>query len=85
LFCTCLIELKERVEVHPYCRQMKLRAFCSEKGIQLCAYSPLGGTGTPWANNYVMDSPVLKQIAREMGKTVAQVTLGASAASSNHA
>ncbi|KAF8674863.1 hypothetical protein HU200_047996 [Digitaria exilis] len=32
-----------QVEVHPYCRQNKLRAFCSEKGIQLCAYSPLGG------------------------------------------
>lgn len=66
---------KEQVEVHPYCRQNKLRAFCREKGIQLCAYSPLGGKGAPWANNSVMDSPVLKQIARDKGKTVAQVNL----------
>nr|CAB3495055.1 unnamed protein product [Digitaria exilis] len=63
------------VEVHPYCRQNKLRAFCREKGIQLCAYSPLGGKGAPWANNYVMDSPILKQIAQDMGKTVAQVCI----------
>lgn len=62
-----------QVEVHPYCRQNKLREFCKEKGIQLCAYSPLGGKGTPWSNNAVMDCPLLKQIAMERGKTIAQV------------
>ena len=64
-----------QVEVHPYCRQNKLRELCREKGIQLCAYSPLGATGTPWANTSVMDSPVLKQIAQDRGKTVAQVII----------
>ncbi|CAN6294041.1 unnamed protein product [Urochloa humidicola] len=64
-----------QVEVHPYCRQNKLRAFCREKRIQLCAYSPLGGKGAPWANNSVMESPVLKQIAQDMGKTIAQVCI----------
>ncbi|KAL6905440.1 hypothetical protein ACP4OV_003041 [Aristida adscensionis] len=64
-----------QVEVHPYCRQRKLREFCKEKRIQLCAYSPLGGKGAPWANNLVLDSPVLKQIARDRGKTVAQVCM----------
>ncbi|TVU31411.1 hypothetical protein EJB05_23095, partial [Eragrostis curvula] len=64
-----------QVEVHPYCRQKKLRQFCKDKGIQLCAYSPLGGKGTPWANNSVLDSPVLKQIALDRGKTVAQVCM----------
>ncbi|TVU31415.1 hypothetical protein EJB05_23099, partial [Eragrostis curvula] len=62
-----------QVEVHPYCRQKKLRDFCRQRGIQLCAYSPLGGRDTPWANGCVMDSPVLKQIAQGRGKTVAQV------------
>ncbi|CAL4932647.1 unnamed protein product [Urochloa decumbens] len=62
-----------QVEMHPYCRQNKLRAFCRDKGIQLCAYSPLGGKRAPWANNSVMDSPILEQIAHEKGKTVAQV------------
>ncbi|CAN6305647.1 unnamed protein product [Urochloa humidicola] len=64
-----------QVEVHPYCRQNKLREYCKARGIQLCGYSPLGATGTPWANNHVMDSPVLKQIAQERGKTVAQVCI----------
>ncbi|CAL4941034.1 unnamed protein product [Urochloa decumbens] len=71
-FAHVLIE-NEQVEVHPYCRQNKLRAYCRDKGIQLCAYSPLGGKGAPWANNSVMDSPILEQIAHEKGKTVAQV------------
>ncbi|TVU31410.1 hypothetical protein EJB05_23094, partial [Eragrostis curvula] len=64
-----------QVEVHPYCRQNKLREFCKEKGIQLCGYSPLGGKGAPWGNNSVMDCPVLKQIAQDRGKTVAQVCM----------
>ncbi|GJN06714.1 hypothetical protein PR202_ga24470 [Eleusine coracana subsp. coracana] len=64
-----------QVELHPYCRQNKLREFCREKGVQLCAYSPLGGKGTPWGNESVMDSPVLKQIAQDRGKTVAQVCI----------
>ena len=64
----------EQVEVNPCCRQNKLRVFCREKGIQLCAYSPLGGKGAPWANNSVMNSPLLRQIALTKGKTVAQVT-----------
>ncbi|BAT09649.1 Os10g0113723 [Oryza sativa Japonica Group] len=62
-----------QVEVHPYCRQNKLREFCKGKGIQMCAYSPLGANGTSWCSN-VMDCP-LKQIALERGKTVAQVCL----------
>lgn len=64
-----------QVEVHPFCRQKKVREFCRTKGIQLCGYSPLGGSGAPWANNSVMESPVLKQIAQDRGKTVAQVCI----------
>ncbi|KAF8689315.1 hypothetical protein HU200_042112 [Digitaria exilis] len=65
-----------QAEVHPYCRQKKLREFCRARGIQLCGYSPLGASGTVWANNSVMESPVLKQIAQDRGKTVAQVNFG---------
>ncbi|KAF8674858.1 hypothetical protein HU200_047990 [Digitaria exilis] len=64
-----------QAEVHPYCRQKKLREFCRSRGIQLCGYSPLGASGTVWANNSVMESPVLKQIAQDRGKTVAQVCI----------
>uniref|UniRef100_A0A0E0B764 NADP-dependent oxidoreductase domain-containing protein n=1 Tax=Oryza glumipatula TaxID=40148 RepID=A0A0E0B764_9ORYZ len=63
LYCT------KQVEVHPYCRQDKLREFCKGKGIQMCAYSPLGANGTSWCSK-VMDCPLLKQIALERGKTV---------------
>ncbi|OEL25077.1 Non-functional NADPH-dependent codeinone reductase 2 [Dichanthelium oligosanthes] len=65
----------DQVEVHPYCRQNKLREFCRSKGIQVCGYSPLGAYGTAWGNNFVMESPVLKQIAQDRGKTVAQVCI----------
>ncbi|KAL6905443.1 hypothetical protein ACP4OV_003044 [Aristida adscensionis] len=64
-----------QVEVHPYCRQKKVREFCRAKGIQLCGYSPLGGKGTAWGNDLVMDSPVLKQIAQDRGRTIAQVCI----------
>ncbi|CAN6318942.1 unnamed protein product [Urochloa humidicola] len=73
-----IIPAVNQVEVHPCCRQDKLRTFCREKGIQLCAYSPLGSKGTPWANHSVTDSPVLKQIAQDMGKSVAQFQEGSS-------
>ncbi|KAF8689314.1 hypothetical protein HU200_042110 [Digitaria exilis] len=75
LFFAKIPPAANQVEVHPYCRQNKLRAFCKVKGIQLCAYSPLGGKGAVWANNSVMDCPVLKQIACEKGKSVAQVCI----------
>ncbi|KAF0929141.1 hypothetical protein E2562_016380 [Oryza meyeriana var. granulata] len=64
-----------QVEVNPYCRQNKLRAFCMERQIQLCAYSPLGASGTAWGSSAVMNCPLLKQIASQRGKTVAQVCL----------
>ncbi|XP_052134970.1 deoxymugineic acid synthase 1-D-like [Oryza glaberrima] len=64
-----------QVEINPYCRQNKLREFCKEKEIQLCAYSPLGASGTIWGSNAVLDCPVLKHIAVQKGKTVAQVCL----------
>jgi diketogulonate reductase-like aldo/keto reductase len=63
-----------QVEVNPCCRQEKLRQFCRSKGIQLCGYAAMGANGTAWANNSVMESPVLKQIAQDRSKTVAQVT-----------
>ncbi|PUZ42009.1 hypothetical protein GQ55_9G548900 [Panicum hallii var. hallii] len=64
-----------QVEINPVWQQRKLREFCRGKGIQLCAYSPLGAKGTHWGSDSVMDSGVLHEIARSKGKTVAQVCL----------
>jgi diketogulonate reductase-like aldo/keto reductase len=61
-----------QVEINPVWQQRKLREFCREKGIQLCAYSPLGAKGTHWGSDSVMDSGVLHEIAKAKGKTVAQ-------------
>ncbi|ERN11059.1 hypothetical protein AMTR_s00024p00111030 [Amborella trichopoda] len=64
-----------QVEMHPLWQQRKLREFCGEKGIQVYAYSPLGGAGATWGTNAVLDSVVLKEIAHAHGKSTAQVSL----------
>lgn len=57
-----------QVEVHPYLQQDALRAFCSEHGIAVTAWSPLGRGG-------VLDHPTIMEIGHEIGKTAAQVVL----------
>ncbi|KAG1358791.1 Deoxymugineic acid synthase 1 [Cocos nucifera] len=64
-----------QVEMHPVWQQKKLMDFCKDKGIQVCAYSPLGANGTPWGTKKVMESDVLKKIALAKGKSTAQVAL----------
>ncbi|KAG9444800.1 hypothetical protein H6P81_016140 [Aristolochia fimbriata] len=64
-----------QVEMNPLLRQKKLREFCEVKGIHICAYSPLGGKGTLWGDSQVMECQVLKEIAKNKGKTLAQVCL----------
>lgn len=36
-----------KVELHPYCPQHELKAYCEKEGILLQAYSPLGSTSSP--------------------------------------
>lgn len=67
--------LVNQVEMNPLWQQKKLREFCMEKGVHVSAYSPLGGRGTAWGSNRVMDCEVLHQIATSKGKTIAQVCL----------
>ncbi|KAE8036943.1 hypothetical protein FH972_009574 [Carpinus fangiana] len=64
-----------QVEMNPLWQQKKLREFCEKMGIHITAYSPLGGKGTLWGTNWVMECEVLKEIAKAKGKTVAQVSL----------
>ncbi|KAG9444846.1 hypothetical protein H6P81_016186 [Aristolochia fimbriata] len=64
-----------QVEMNPLLRQKKLREFCEGEGIHICAYSPLGGQGTLWGDSQVMECQVLKDIAKNRGKTLAQVCL----------
>ncbi|XP_059083382.1 aldo-keto reductase family 1 member A1-B-like [Tigriopus californicus] len=67
-----------QVECHPYFNQEPLRKFCEEKGIFIMAYSPLGAPQRPWATPdepKLLEDPKLMEIAKNHGKTVAQVVL----------
>ncbi|KAK9277910.1 hypothetical protein L1049_027467 [Liquidambar formosana] len=64
-----------QVEMNPAWQQGKLREFCKEKGIHVCAWSPLGANGAFWGSLAVTESPILKDIAAAKGKSLAQVAL----------
>jgi len=61
--------------MNPVWHQKKLKEYCEAKGVIITAFSPLGAKGASWGSNEVMDSEILKQIAEEHGKNVAQVTI----------
>uniref|UniRef100_A0A0D9W5K0 NADP-dependent oxidoreductase domain-containing protein n=1 Tax=Leersia perrieri TaxID=77586 RepID=A0A0D9W5K0_9ORYZ len=61
-------------EMNPVWQQWKVRDYCNAKGIHVTAYSPLGGQWGGHGND-VMESPVLAEIARARGKSIAQVSL----------
>jgi diketogulonate reductase-like aldo/keto reductase len=58
----------DQVEYHPYLDQSKLLAACHRHGIVLTAYCPLG-------RGRLINDPVIGEIARARGKTVAQIAL----------
>ncbi|KAL0441831.1 UNVERIFIED_CONTAM: protein REDOX 2 [Sesamum radiatum] len=64
-----------QVELNVAWQQQKLMEFCKDKGIHVCAFSPLGAYGFRWGTNAVMESPILKDIAAAKDKTLAQVAL----------
>jgi 2,5-diketo-D-gluconate reductase A len=65
---TDVVPAVNQIEVHPYLTQNALRAFNSEHGIATEAWSPI-------AQGDVLDDPVLNKIAKDKGRTPAQVTL----------
>lgn len=62
------VPVMNQVECHPYLSQQPLRSFCNKLGIQVTAWSPLGRAR-------VFDDPVIQEIAKAYGKTVAQIIL----------
>ena len=60
--------LTNQVEYHPFESQSEILEFCIENGIVLTAYSPLG-------QERVIGNEVLEGIAKQYGKTAAQVVL----------
>ncbi|CAN1334034.1 Protein REDOX 2 [Linum perenne] len=57
-----------QVEMNVGWQQKELVELCKQKGVQVCAWSPLGSFS-------VMKSPVLQEIAEAKGKSVSQVAL----------
>ena len=57
-----------QVEYHPYLNQEELLKFCKENEVVITAYSPLG-------HGEVLSDKVLKKIAENKGKEVAQIVL----------
>lgn len=69
-----------QVELHPYNPQEELFTYCSDKGIHLTAYSPLGSGDRPESLRHKGESPVLenevvKITAAEEGLTPAQLLI----------
>ncbi|PWA36720.1 NADPH-dependent codeinone reductase 1-4 [Artemisia annua] len=65
-----------QVEMNPLWQQKRLNEFCKKNDILLTGYSPLGASGTQWGHNRVMESDVLRDIAKSKGKTIAQIAHG---------
>jgi len=57
-----------QVEFHPRLAQQELRGFCSERGIQLEAWSPL-------MQGKLLQDPTIGEIASRYGKSAAQIIL----------
>jgi len=57
-----------QAEYHPYLDQSKVLAYCRKQGLIFTAYCPL-------ARARMFQDPVLGEIARNKGKTIAQVAL----------
>jgi 2,5-diketo-D-gluconate reductase A len=57
-----------QIEIHPYLTQDDVRAFCAEHQIAVEGWAPI-------AQGLVLDDPTIGDIAKRVGKTVAQVVL----------
>jgi diketogulonate reductase-like aldo/keto reductase len=65
-----------QIEVHPYFQQTALQRLHAEHGILTQAWSPIGGiTAYRGGGKRTFDDPTLQEIARQYGKSAAQVML----------
>ncbi|EJD34997.1 Aldo/keto reductase [Auricularia subglabra TFB-10046 SS5] len=66
-----------QVEAHPHLPQDELVEYGKREGIHITAYSPLGNNlvGKP----FIIENPVVKQVAEKLGATPAQVLIAWSA------
>jgi diketogulonate reductase-like aldo/keto reductase len=58
----------DQIEIHPFLQHRETRAFCTKHAIVVEAYSPL-------TRGEKLDHPVVKEIAKRLGRSPAQVLL----------
>jgi len=73
-----IVPATNQVELHPYLPQNQLLKYCTEKGIILTAYSPLGGPGRPGVMKsddepFLLQDETVGSIAKKHDATPAQV------------
>ncbi|KAI9261457.1 NADP-dependent oxidoreductase domain-containing protein [Phascolomyces articulosus] len=62
-----------QVELHPGLLQPELLEFCAKENIHITAYSPLGNN--IYGKERIVDSPVIQEVAKKLGKSPAQVCI----------
>ncbi|ODV82816.1 hypothetical protein CANARDRAFT_30535 [[Candida] arabinofermentans NRRL YB-2248] len=67
---TRIIPACNQVEMHPYCPQHELVAYCKEKGILIEGYSPLGSAGSP-----LIQDEVIVKLATKLGVSPATLLI----------
>jgi diketogulonate reductase-like aldo/keto reductase len=73
---TSVVPAVNQIELHPYFQQRALQSVHAEHGILTQAWSPIGGiTSYGGAEKSAFDDPTLLEIARQHGKSAAQVML----------
>ncbi|WP_420137100.1 aldo/keto reductase [Sphingomonas sp.] len=65
---TGVVPAVNQIELHPHFQQVELRAYHEENGIVTTSWSPLGRGGA-------LSDPTIAEIARQYGRTPAQVIL----------
>jgi diketogulonate reductase-like aldo/keto reductase len=73
---TSVVPAVNQIELHPYFQQRALQGAHAEYGILTQAWSPIGGiTSYGGGERRTFDDPTLLEIARQHGKSAAQVML----------
>src|SRR3954465_6363754 len=76
LSAASVVPALNQIEVHPYFQQTALQRVHAECGIATQAWSPIGGiTSYRGGEKRTFDDPTLLEIARQHGKSAAQVML----------
>lgn len=65
---TTIVPVINQIEFHPHLTQEKVRAYCTDKGIQVEAWSPL-------MNGALLEEALIQELASKYGKTPAQIVL----------